>query len=221
VTGSTQRTRVLVADDHPVFRKGLCATLSGVAGVDVVGAVADGAAAVTAARELRPDVVLMDLSMPEMDGRTACQIIHNEMPDIAVLVLTMSDDPDSIDAALRAGARGYLLKGADEDTIARALATVSIGDLHLSHAAAEHVLARMTGRDVPARKQFAQLSAREAEVLDLVAQGKGNAVISRELYLSNKTVRNHVSNILTKIGAQDRSEAVQMARARGLGQPDT
>jgi DNA-binding NarL/FixJ family response regulator len=142
-------TRVVVADDHPVFRRGLCATLSEVAGVEVVAAVGDGVQAVAAARELRPDVVLMDLAMPEMDGRTACQLITSELPGIAVLVLTMSDDPDSINAALRAGARGYLLKGADEETIARALATVSAGDLHLSQAAAHHLLSTLSGRANP------------------------------------------------------------------------
>ena len=212
-------TRVLVADDHPVFRRGLCATLEEITGVEVVGAVADGAQAVAAARELLPDVVLMDLAMPEMDGRTACRLITTEMPHIAVLVLTMSDDPDSIDAALRAGARGYLLKGAYEDAIARALATVAVGDLHLSRAAAQHVLSRLDGRVRAAPTLFTQLSARETEILDLVAQGKGNAVIARELYLSDKTVRNHVSNILTKIGAANRTEAIHMARHGGLGQP--
>ena len=212
-------TRVLVADDHPVFRRGLCATLEEITGVEVVGAVADGTQAVAAARELLPDVVLMDLAMPGMDGRTACRLITTELPHVAVLVLTMSDDPDSIDAALRAGARGYLLKGADKDAIARALATVAAGDLHLSNAAAEHVLSRLDGRVRAAPNQFTQLSPRETEILNLVAQGKGNAVIARELYLSDKTVRNQVSNILTKIGATNRTEAIHMARHGGLGQP--
>jgi DNA-binding NarL/FixJ family response regulator len=210
-------TRVLVVDDHPVFRKGLCATLTEIADVEVVGAVADGAQAVAAARELRPDVVLMDLAMPVMDGRTACQIITTEMPTVAVLVLTMSDDPDSISAALNAGARGYLLKGADEATIVRALATVSAGDLHLSRPAAQHVLAALSGKNTPTPRSFPQLSTRETEILDLVAQGKGNAIIARDLFLSDKTVRNHISNILTKIGAADRTEAIQMARHDGLG----
>ncbi len=210
-------TRVLVADDHPVFRKGLCATLAEIPGVDVVGAVANGEQAVTAARDLRPDVVLMDLAMPEMDGRTACQLITAELPNVAVLVLTMSDDPDSINAALGAGARGYLLKGADEETIARALATVSAGDVHLSRGAAEHVLAAITGR-TPSHRPFPQLSPREVEILDLVARGMGNASIARELFLSDKTIRNHISNILTKLGVRDRTEATHLARRAGLGE---
>jgi DNA-binding NarL/FixJ family response regulator len=207
--------RVVVADDHPVFRKGLCATLQDIDDVVVVAAVADGAQAVTAARELHPDVVLMDLSMPEMDGRTACKIITAELPGTAVLVLTMSDDPDSIEAALRAGARGYLLKGADEETITRALASVCAGDMHLTGAAARHVLASVTGRRAPST--FPQLSPREAEVLDLLARGMGNAGIARDLFLSTKTVRNHVSNILAKIAADDRGQAIDMARRAGLG----
>ncbi len=207
--------RVVVADDHPLFLKGLCATLQNIDDVVVVAAVADGAQAVTAARDLHPDLVLMDLSMPEMDGRTACKIITAELPETAVLVLTMSDDPDSIEAALRAGARGYLLKGADEETITRALASVSAGDMHLTGAAAQHVLAAVTGRRAPTT--FPQLSPRETQVLDLLARGMGNAGIARDLFLSTKTVRNHVSNILAKIAAGDRGQAIEMARRAGLG----
>ena len=207
--------RVIVADDHPLFRKGLCATLEDIGNVVVVAAVADGAQAVAAARQLRPDVVLLDLAMPEMDGRAACRIITDELPDVSVLVLTMSDDPDSIDAAMRAGARGYLLKGADEETIARALTSVSAGDVHLSGAAAQHVLSTLTGTRAP--QSFPQLSPRETQVLDLLGRGLGNAAIARDLFLSSKTVRNHVSNILTKIDAEDRAQAIEMARRAGLG----
>jgi DNA-binding NarL/FixJ family response regulator len=208
-------TRVLVADDHPMFRRGLCATLEEIADIEVVGAVADGAEAVAAAEELRPDVVLMDLAMPGMDGRTATREITSRIPGVAVLVLTMSDDADSIGAALRAGASGYLLKGADEATIARAIATVAAGDLVLAQTAAAHVVDRMRGRR-PA-EPFPELSTREREILDLVARGLGNIAIARRLSLSDKTIRNQVSSILTKLGLQDRAEAIDAARAVGLG----
>jgi DNA-binding NarL/FixJ family response regulator len=208
--------RVLVADDHPMFRRGLCATLVEIEGVQVVGAVADGVAAVRAAVELQPDVVLMDLAMPGLDGRSATQAIAAQAPGVAVLVLTMSDDADSIGAALRAGARGYLLKGADEATIARALASVAAGDLVLAQPAAEHVLGVMTGRtSMPA--PFPQLTAREREILDLVSRGLGNIAIARRLSLSDKTVRNQVSSVVAKLGVADRAEAIDVARRAGLG----
>ncbi len=208
--------RVVVADDHPVFRRGLCATLDDIVGVEVVDAVGDGAAAIASARQHRPDVVLMDLAMPGVDGLTACRAVVGELPDVAVLVLTMSDDPDSIGAALRAGARGYLLKGADEAAIERALASVAAGEVVLAGAAAAPVLDALTGRRTLDRP-FPQLTTREVEVLDLVSRGLGNIAIARELCLSDKTVRNQVSTILTKLGAADRAEAIELARQAGLG----
>jgi DNA-binding NarL/FixJ family response regulator len=208
--------RVVVADDHPVFRRGLTATLADIDGVEVVAAVADGAAAVEAARDLLPDVVLMDLAMPGVDGRTATRTISRELPEVAVLVLTMSDDPDSVGAALRAGARGYLLKGADEAAIARALHTVAAGDVVLARRAAAPVLDAVTGgRTAP--EVFPELTPRERQILDLVARGTGNLAIARELHLSDKTVRNQVSVILAKIGARDRATAIEHGRRAGLG----
>jgi DNA-binding NarL/FixJ family response regulator len=208
--------RVVVADDHPVFRRGLAATLADIDGVEVVAAVPDGAAAIEAARTLAPDVVLMDLAMPGIDGATATRTITSELPGIAVLVLTMSDDPDSVGAALRAGARGYLLKGADEDAIARALHGVAAGDVVLSGAAATPVLDAATGRR-SAAEPFPQLTPRERQILDQVARGLGNIAIARGLHLSEKTVRNQVSAILTKIDAPDRGSAIDRARRAGLG----
>jgi DNA-binding NarL/FixJ family response regulator len=208
--------RVVVADDHPVFRRGLSATLADIDGVEVVATVADGAEAIEAARALTPDVVLMDLAMPGIDGRTATQTITRELPGVAVLVLTMSDDPDSVGAALRAGAQGYLLKGADEAAIARALHSVAAGDVVLARAAAGPVLAAVTGRStVP--EPFPQLTPRERQILSLVARGLGNIAIARELHVSEKTVRNQLSGILVKMGVPDRAAAIDRARRAGLG----
>jgi DNA-binding NarL/FixJ family response regulator len=211
--------RVLVADDHPMFRRGLCATLDDIDTVQVVGAVGDGTEAVAAATQLRPDVVLMDLAMPGTDGRTATQVITSRLPGVAVLVLTMSDDADSIGAALRAGASGYLLKGADEAAIERAIATVAAGDLVLARPAAVHVVDQVAGRRPSA--PFPELSPREREVLDLVARGLGNIAIARRLSLSDKTIRNQVSVIVTKLGVRDRAEAIEVARRSGLGSTAT
>jgi DNA-binding NarL/FixJ family response regulator len=208
--------RVVVADDHPVFRRGLVATLADIDGVEVVAAVADGAGAIEAARTLGPDVVLMDLSMPGIDGRAATQTITRELTGVAVLVLTMSDDPDSVGAALRAGAQGYLLKGADEAAIARALHSVAAGDVVLARAAAAPVLDAVTGRRTVA-EPFPELTPRERQILDLVACGLGNIAIARELHLSEKTVRNQLSAVLVKIGVPDRAAAIDRARRAGLG----
>jgi DNA-binding NarL/FixJ family response regulator len=208
--------RVVVADDHPMFRRGLCATLADLDGIEVVDAVGDGDAAIQSARTHRPDVVLMDLAMPGTDGRTACHTITAEFPEIAVLVLTMSDDADAIGASLRAGAKGYLLKGADEAAIARALHTVAAGDFVLSNLAGVPMIDALT-RSRPSAGPFPKLSSRERQVLDLVARGLGNIAIARQLSLSDKTVRNQVSNIIAKIGASDRADAIDQARRAGLG----
>lgn len=210
--------RVLVADDHPLFREGLVGALGALPDVEVVGEVADGRTAVAAALELRPSVVIMDLHMPELGGVEATRQLGREAPDVAVLVLTMVEGDASVTAALRAGARGYLLKGADRAEIARALDVVASGGAYLPAQLAARMPALLGGQ-ASDQEAFPQLTPREHEVLDLVARGLSNSAIASRLYLSPKTIRNLVSAVLTKIHAQDREHAIRLAIDAGLGAP--
>jgi DNA-binding NarL/FixJ family response regulator len=208
--------RVLVADDHPAFVAGLCHLLGTVAQVEVVGTAADGSTAVTLASTLRPDVVIMDLKMPGWNGIEATRALLAEQPDVAVLVLTMLEDDDSVFSAMRAGARGYLLKGAGLEEISTAVAAVARGEAIFGAPVARRVLDFFT---VPARRSepFPDLTAREREVLDLLAAGRDNTTIARRLEMSPKTVRNHVSNIFAKLQVADRTQAALRAREAGMG----
>jgi DNA-binding NarL/FixJ family response regulator len=201
--------RVVVADDHPIVREGLRAVLSALTDFELVGTAASGKEAVSVVTAAQPDVV-------DLDGVQATQHILAAQPDMAVLVLTMYDDDEMILAALRAGARGYLLKGASHSDIARALRAVAGGEAVFGRGIADHVLARLTGHMAPT-KLFPQLSTRELEILELLALGSGNQDIARRLYLSPKTVRNHVANILAKLQVPDRAQAIATAREAGLG----
>jgi DNA-binding NarL/FixJ family response regulator len=214
--------RVVVADDHPVYREGLAMVLGSLPGVVVVGEAADGHEAVRLAGEHRPDVVLMDLSMPGLGGVEATRAIAADHPDVAVLVLSMHEGADSVVAALRAGARGYLVKGATKDEIVRAMQDVASGGAVFGGAVAQQVLMRVQDSQRTARRgaeSFPDLTDRELEVLDLVACGLSNAAIVSRLHLSDKTVRNVVSNVVAKVGARDRTDAILKARAAGLGEP--
>ena len=210
--------RVIVADDHPVFREGLVSALED-RGVEVVATATNGDEAVATVASERPAVVLMDLTMPGMSGLEATRAIVANHPSTAVLVLTMSDDDDSLFAALRAGAQGYLLKEADPDDIARAVATVARGGSVLGPRIANRVLdaAAKPGERSGEPHPFPQLTQGEREVLALVARGYDNMRIARQLNLSDKTVRNRVSIILNKLPATTRAEAVAAARDAGLG----
>jgi DNA-binding NarL/FixJ family response regulator len=209
--------RVLVADDHPLYREGLVTALSMVPDVEVVGEAGDGEQAVDLALALAPDVVVMDLTMPRLGGVEATRRITAALPGTAVLVLTMLDGDDALFAAMRAGARGYLLKGADRAEIARALQTVGSGEVVFSAALAGRVLAWFARGGRSAAVPFPELTDREHEVLDLVARGLTNAAIAQRLVVSDKTVRNHVSNVFAKLHVADRAEAVARARDAGLG----
>ena len=208
--------RVLLADDHPVFRRGLRMLLDAQPdGAEIVGEASNGTEAVELARELQPDVVVMDLQMPELNGIEATQRIVEESPHIGVLVLTMFEDDDSVFAAMRAGARGYLLKGADQAEIVRAIHAVGSGEAIFGPHIARRVMDFFSGERTAV--PFPELTAREREVLELVAQGRSNADITRTLVLSPKTVRNHVSNVFTKLQVADRAQAIVRAREAGLG----
>lgn len=215
--------RVIVADDHVLIRDGIRALLDSTPGIDLVGEASDGQAAVTAAAELRPDVVLMDLHMPVLDGISATRAITAAHPDVRVLVVSMLDDDASIFAAIRAGARGYVLKGAERDELTRAIVSVAEGDVLFSPGIARRVLALLTLAEPPPdsisplSRPFPELTEREHEVLDHLARGLNNHAIARELVVSPKTVANHVSNILTKLHATDRTDVAIRARNAGLG----
>jgi DNA-binding NarL/FixJ family response regulator len=197
---------VLVVDDHPLFRDGLVGLLATVDDVEVVGAVGDGESAVRRSLELTPDVVLMDLNLPGLPGLEAIRRIVARDAAPAVLVLTMVDDDDTVTAALRVGARGYLLKGAVQEEVLAALRTVAAGGAVFGAGAAQRVLS--------GDRRVGDLTPREAEVLALVADGRSNAEIAHALGLSRKTVQNHVSNVLAKLQVRDRTQAA--LRMRGL-----
>jgi DNA-binding NarL/FixJ family response regulator len=210
--------RVLVVDDHPTFRRGLGALLASLPEVELVGEAADGEAAIERAAALEPDVVVMDLDMPGVSGIEATRRIVTAQPGVAVLVLTMLDEDESVFAAMRAGARGYVVKGADTDDVLRALESVARGDAVFGPAVASRVLSYLT-RPLSARDplMFPELTDREREVLEHMARGHSNGEIARKLFVSPKTVRNHVSNVFTKLQVTDRAEAVERARRAGLG----
>ncbi|WP_214107521.1 response regulator [Acrocarpospora catenulata] len=208
--------RVLVADDHPVYRRGLVGVLAEEGDVEVVGEAADGDAALRLAAELRPDVVLMDLHMPGVNGVEATRRLA---PECRVLVLTMFDDDESVLAATRAGARGYLVKGASGERIMSAVRAVAAGDAVFGADVAGRVLDVLAAdrRGARAGRPFPALTDREREVLDLIAAGRSNPEIARRLFLSDKTVRNHVSAIFAKLQVADRAQAIVRAREAGLG----
>ena len=208
--------RVLLADDHPVVRRGLSALLGTLDGVTVVGQAGTGAETIKEVALTRPDVVIMDLRMPVLDGVAATERITHDFPEVAVLVLTMFDEDALVADALRAGARGYLLKGAEQDEIERAIRAVARGDVIFTQAVAARVLGQVSAQ--PPTPVLAQLSPREREVLDQIATGAGNAVVADRLGLSPKTVGNHISSIFAKLGVATRAEAIVIAKDAGLGQ---
>jgi DNA-binding NarL/FixJ family response regulator len=213
------RARVLIADDHAAYRDGLRAALETAGDIEVVGDAATGIEAVELAATLGPDVVLMDVNMPGIDGVEATRRIADRTPHVAVLVLTMHDDDETVFAAVRAGARGYLLKGAQRAELLRAIHAVVAGEAIFGPGVARRLVAffaRAAPQPDPAA--FPELTEREREILELIAAGRSNPEITSSLVLSPKTVRNHVSNIFAKLQVRDRAEAIVRAREAGLGE---
>ncbi|ACZ86270.1 transcriptional regulatory protein DegU [Streptosporangium roseum] len=208
--------RVLLVDDHPLLRHGLRALLEQVGGAEVVGEAGDGEEAIALVLSLNPDVVVMDLVMPGVTGIEATRTLIDRRPDLGVLVLTMSEDDASVFAALRAGARGYVLKGADGNDFIAAVRAVARGEAVYGPAVARRIRRFLTTG--PESGPFPELTQREREILDLLASGKSNAEIARRLFLSQKTVKNHLTSIFAKLQVADRTQAVVRARRAGLGE---
>ena len=208
--------RVLIADDHPLFREGMRGRLDRMGDITVVGEASDGDEAVRLSRELEPHVVLMDIKMPGLNGIEATREILRANPRVGVLMLTMFEDDDSVFAAMRAGARGYLLKDSGGEGVVHAIRAVTSGEAVFGPGVAERIIGFFS---VPrsAQRAFPELTEREEEILVLVARGKSNQEIAAQLFVSVKTVRNHVSNILLKLQVADRAQAVIRARDAGIG----
>ncbi len=210
--------RVLVADDHPMFVRAISTLLAGEDDIEVVATAATGAEAVRAGLHHRPDVVLMDLHMPDLNGIEATRQLTEAAPDVGVLVLTMFDDDDSVAAALRMGARGYLLKGARQEEVARAIRSVHAGDLIIGRQVARRMGVLLSDQSVAAAPSaFPDLTDRERDVLEQMARGLDNTTIGRRLFISEKTVRNYVSAVFSKLHVSTRAEAIVVAREAGLG----
>jgi DNA-binding NarL/FixJ family response regulator len=209
--------RVLLADDHPVVRRGLAALLGTLPDFEVVGEAVDGEEAVREAQLTRPDVVLMDVRMPGTDGVAATRRLRETVPDTAVLVLTMYDDDATVFTAMQAGARGYLLKGAEQEEIADAIRAVVRGQAIFGPGIASRLLDHFANPPAPAEDPFPDLTPREREILELLAEGRRTADIAGALHLSPKTVSNNLTTIFAKLEVADRTAAVIRARERGLG----
>ena len=209
--------RVILADDHPMFREGLVAVLTSSSGIEVIAEAGTGEEAAELALGRQPDVVVMDVNMPGLNGIEATRRIVAESPHIGVLVLTMFDEDESVFQAMRAGARGYLLKGAERDDILHAVRAVASGNAIFGPALARRLIGYF-GSGRAGAVPFADLTEREREVLELLARGRANAEIGRHLAISAKTVRNHVSNIFAKLQVTDRAQAIIRAREAGLGE---
>lgn len=209
--------RLLIADDHAFYREGVRTMLQGMDDMEVVGEASDGDAAITSASTLQPDVILMDIKMPGTNGLEATRRILRASPHVQVLVVTMFEDDDSVFAAMRAGARGYLLKDADQDELVRAVQAVACGEAIFSPAIAQRMMHYFSALPKTASAlAFPDLTEREREILYLIAQGESNAAIAARLTLSLKTVQNHVSNIFNKLQVADRAQAIVRARNAGL-----
>lgn len=206
--------RILIADDHPLFREGVALSLAREADINVVGQAGTGEEACELASELLPDVLLMDLAMPGIGGVAAARQVASNWPVVRVIMLTVSEDQDDLMAALRAGARGYVLKGVSARTLASAVRLVAGGDVYISPALASNILYEMTSKEP--EDPFSTLTNREQEILMLVAQGMTNREIGEHLHLAEKTIKHYMTNVLQKLQVRSRVEAALLAQKRGL-----
>ena len=209
--------RIVIVEDHPLYRKGLRTMIANVPQFTLAGEAADGLTAVDVVLETRPDVVLMDLQLPGQGGIAAIRDIIAAIPAVRILVITLYEDDDSVFAALRAGARGYILKDSDEDDMVRAIRAIAAGESLFSPTVASRLLASFARVRPVSPSPFPTLTERERDILHLMAQGRSNKAIADELYLSVKTVANNVSTIFGKLQVADRSEAIVRAREAGIG----
>lgn len=212
-----EKTSILIADDEPAFRSGLRALLKSADELALVGDAETGSEAIRLATELQPDIILMDINMPGVNGIEATRRILNTSPHIGILILTMFEDDDSVFAAMRAGARGYLLKGTLKAEILRAIQTVGGGGVVFGAAIAQRMMRYFAGvKPVESSDLFPELTDREREILGLIAEGRNNNEIAQRLVLSGKTIRNHITNIFSKLQVADRAQAIVRARDAGL-----
>lgn len=221
ITGG-RKIRVLVADDHALFREGVNALLAATPDIEVIGEASSGDEAVDWAEQLKPDVILMDINMPGMNGIDATRAILQRSPQTGIVMITMLEDDGSVFAAMRAGARGYVLKGAHHDEMLNAIRAVAQGQALFGPGIARRMVNffRVSGerqREPDSESVFPELTEREREILELVAQGRKNPEIADRLVISPKTVRNHITNIFSKLQVADRAEAIIQARDAGLG----
>jgi DNA-binding NarL/FixJ family response regulator len=214
-----EQLRVLIADDHPLFRDGIRTLLAAVPDMELVGEAETGDEVIHLAAQLQPDVILMDVQMPGLNGIEATRLIHHASPHIAILMVTMFDDDNSVFSAMRAGARSYILKGAKQEDVLRAIRAAGSGEAIFSPTIAARLI-DFFNQAQPTKlvAVFPELSDREHEILHLIAQGCKNPEIAERLVISPKTVRNHVSNILSKLQVADRTQAILKAREAGFGQ---
>jgi DNA-binding NarL/FixJ family response regulator len=210
--------RLFIADDHQLFREGLRALFLSLDDIEVVGEASDGQTAIDQIAELQPDVVLMDIQMPGVNGIEATRRVTTTSPHIGTIILTMFDDDDSVFAAMRAGARGYILKGADQQEMLRTIRAVSDGEALFGPEIASRLMDFFSGLSPQSPPElFPELTERECEVLEFIARGHNNQEIADQLFIANKTVRNHVSNIFSKLQVADRAQAIIRAREAGMG----